>query len=112
MFGGRELEYGTILAIFERPQHPYTKGLLSYRPRLDTLYRRFPTADDFMTIRDKEGEIQLTEKPVDDARLRGLTTAEIGRLLHPESALATMGPPFEEGHHVSDDHGACHFAVD
>ena len=36
MYRGEEVEYGPVLQIFERPQHPYTKGLLACRPRLDT----------------------------------------------------------------------------
>lgn len=28
MYRGRIVEQGSVLEIFERPQHPYTKGLL------------------------------------------------------------------------------------
>ncbi len=45
MFQGKMVEYGPILQIFESPQHPYTKGLLACRPRLDTPYRRLPTVE-------------------------------------------------------------------
>ena len=48
MYRGEDVEYGPVLEIFENPQHPYTKGLLACRPRLDTPYRLLPTVDDFM----------------------------------------------------------------
>jgi oligopeptide/dipeptide ABC transporter ATP-binding protein len=34
MYGGRVVEKGTVDEIFERPQHPYTWGLLGSMPRL------------------------------------------------------------------------------
>src|SRR3954452_21806344 len=48
MFEGEEVEYAPVLEIFSNPKHPYTKGLLACRPRLETKYRRLPTVDDFM----------------------------------------------------------------
>jgi oligopeptide transport system ATP-binding protein len=35
MYGGQVMEHGTTEAIFERPTHPYTLGLLKAVPRLD-----------------------------------------------------------------------------
>ncbi|ADB32844.1 oligopeptide/dipeptide ABC transporter, ATPase subunit [Kribbella flavida DSM 17836] len=35
MYAGRAIEYGTAEDIFERPQHPYTWGLLGSMPRID-----------------------------------------------------------------------------
>ncbi|WP_433355134.1 ABC transporter ATP-binding protein [Microtetraspora malaysiensis] len=35
MYGGKAIEYGTAEDIFERPEHPYTWGLLGSMPRLD-----------------------------------------------------------------------------
>jgi peptide/nickel transport system ATP-binding protein len=35
MYGGRGVEYGTADDVFNRPEHPYTWGLLSSMPRLD-----------------------------------------------------------------------------
>ena len=35
MYGGQVMEHGTTEAIFERPTHPYTMGLLKAVPRLD-----------------------------------------------------------------------------
>ena len=41
-------EQGPVRAIFENPQHPYTKALLACRPRLDRRPKRLPVIDDFM----------------------------------------------------------------
>ncbi|GAA2161964.1 peptide/nickel transport system ATP-binding protein [Humibacillus xanthopallidus] len=35
MYAGRAVEYATAADVFERPEHPYTWGLLSSMPRLD-----------------------------------------------------------------------------
>jgi peptide/nickel transport system ATP-binding protein len=35
MYGGKCIEYGTAEGIFDRPEHPYTWGLLGSMPRLD-----------------------------------------------------------------------------
>jgi peptide/nickel transport system ATP-binding protein len=102
MYRGEEVEYGPVLQIFERPQHPYTKGLLACRPRLDTPYKLLPTVDDFMDARVVDGKLQITEKPLSDARLNQLKTQGRGRLLHKKSELAAMGHPWEQGKHAAD----------
>jgi peptide/nickel transport system ATP-binding protein len=35
MYGGKAIEYGPAVEIFEQPEHPYTWGLLGSMPRLD-----------------------------------------------------------------------------
>lgn len=35
MYGGKVAETGTVFDVFDRPTHPYTKGLLSSIPRLE-----------------------------------------------------------------------------
>jgi peptide/nickel transport system ATP-binding protein len=35
MYGGRVIEYGSAKSVFERPQHPYTEGLLGALPALE-----------------------------------------------------------------------------
>jgi peptide/nickel transport system ATP-binding protein len=35
MYGGKAIEYGSATTIFERPEHPYTWGLLGSMPRMD-----------------------------------------------------------------------------
>jgi len=130
MFRGEEVEYGPVLDIFAAPKHPYTKGLLACRPRLDTKYRRLPTVDDFMEtvsvgatgsasappasssavtktsttsqLGPASPGFRVIEKQMDAARLRHLETAGRGRLLHPKSELSWIGHPWEEGHHAPD----------
>jgi peptide/nickel transport system ATP-binding protein len=51
MYKGRIVEQGTALEIFAEPRHPYTKGLLACRPRLDVRMRLLPTVHDFMDER-------------------------------------------------------------
>ena len=48
MQSGEIQEQGEVRAIFESPQHPYTKALLECRPRLDRRPMRLPVIDDFM----------------------------------------------------------------
>ncbi|MBA3481114.1 MAG: ABC transporter ATP-binding protein, partial [Pirellulales bacterium] len=93
MYRGEEVEYGPVLEIFEHPKHPYTKGLLACRPRLDTPYKLLPTVDDFMSVKKVDGKLVIEEKRLDDARLHKLKTHGRGRLLHPQSELAAMGHP-------------------
>ena len=50
-------EQGTVKAIFERPQHAYTKALLACRPRLDRRPKRLPVIDDFI-----KGDASVTQK--------------------------------------------------
>ncbi|MEP6970390.1 MAG: oligopeptide/dipeptide ABC transporter ATP-binding protein, partial [Betaproteobacteria bacterium] len=35
MYAGKVVETGSVLDIFDRPAHPYTRGLLASRPRID-----------------------------------------------------------------------------
>jgi peptide/nickel transport system ATP-binding protein len=95
MYRGEEVEYGPVLEIFSNPKHPYTKGLLACRPRLDTPYKLLPTVDDFMTVRTENGQVVIEEKRLDEARLQKLKTHGRGRLLHPKSELAAMGHPMD-----------------
>ena len=55
MYQGKIVEQGTVFNIFSNPKHPYTKGLLACRPRLDMKLKVLPTVSDFMT-RDVDGE--------------------------------------------------------
>lgn len=45
---GETKEKGTAKAIFEAPQHPYTKALLSCRPNVDSRPKRLPVIEDFL----------------------------------------------------------------
>jgi len=50
MYQGKIVEYGSVEQIFSNPQHPYTKGLLACRPRLDQRPQHLLTVSDFMSV--------------------------------------------------------------
>jgi peptide/nickel transport system ATP-binding protein len=43
MYAGRIVEQAPVAALFERPMHPYTEGLLHSAPPIDTDVERLPT---------------------------------------------------------------------
>jgi len=61
---GEVVETGTTQAIFQTPQHPYTKGLIACRPQPDRQLRLLPTVSDFMEMQNG----QMVEKEPSDAR--------------------------------------------
>lgn len=87
MYRGKIVEQGSVLDIFSDPQHPYTKGLLACRPRMDIKLKVLPTVDDFMGV-DEEGK--LVEKKrnafssVGQALLFNFTSDEEIKELHAE----------------------------
>ncbi len=65
MYRGKIVEQGSVIDIFERPQHPYTKGLLTCRPQPDRRLRYLPTIADFMDVSaTQQGDVHITEKSV------------------------------------------------
>lgn len=60
MYHGRMMEKDDVWNIFDNPQHPYTKGLLACRPRLDVQMRVLPVIDDFMEV---TADDYIIEKP-------------------------------------------------
>lgn len=56
MYQGKIVEQGTALNVFTKPKHPYTKGLLACRPKLEYRMRKLPTVADFMEV-NEAGEI-------------------------------------------------------
>ncbi|MGL5942235.1 MAG: ABC transporter ATP-binding protein [Waterburya sp.] len=66
MYQGKVVESGEIQTVFGNPQHPYTKGLLACRPRLDRKLKTLPTVVDFMEVsKTADGEIKIIEKQTD-----------------------------------------------
>ncbi len=62
MYRGKIVEQGNTRDIFEKPSHPYVKGLLACRPTLETQYKVLPTVDDFLkTEIGQDGSIILSE---------------------------------------------------
>ena len=92
MFRGKLVEYGSVLEIFSTPKHPYTRGLLSCRPRLDSKFKRLPTVEDYMEVTtDADGEVVVVEKKLDSDRLKHFESAGRGRLLHTKPELEALG---------------------
>ncbi|NOY24769.1 MAG: ABC transporter ATP-binding protein [Oligoflexia bacterium] len=83
MYRGNLVEYGDVVSIFANPQHPYTKGLLACRPRLDSPYRILPTVSDFLDTRQVNGEWTLTEKEMTPERERALIEGGREKLTEP-----------------------------
>jgi peptide/nickel transport system ATP-binding protein len=48
MYNGRMVEQGTVKQVMQKPQHPYTKGLLACRPILHQKGTRLPVVSDFL----------------------------------------------------------------
>jgi len=65
MYKGKIVEEGPVQEIFDRPQHPYTKGLLACRPPLGRRLKLLPTVSDFMEI-GENGVIREKEKNITD----------------------------------------------
>ena len=76
MYHGHIVEQGDVLSIFDQPQHPYTKGLLACRPRLESTFKVLPTVSDFLEETEEGGEIQLSEKPDAAAHIEALQQIE------------------------------------
>jgi peptide/nickel transport system ATP-binding protein len=66
MYKGKIVEEGNVLDIFEKPQHPYTKGLLACRPPLNKRLKVLPTIKDFMR-KDESGKLIEVESDVQKA---------------------------------------------
>ncbi|AFZ16684.1 ABC transporter ATP-binding protein [Allocoleopsis franciscana] len=72
MYQGKIVDRGDVWEIFSNPQHPYTKGLLACRPRLERRMRYLPTVSDFMeVVTTASGELEIREKPVDAKLIAG-----------------------------------------
>ena len=96
MYRGKLVEYDSVANIFANPKHPYTKGLLACRPRLDTTRRRLPVVSDYMnTTTDANGQLVITEKTLSPERLSQIEGRGRGRLLHPVSELARLSAETE-----------------
>lgn len=58
MYQGEIVEQGPKEEVLNSPQHPYTKGLLACRPRLNSRPEKLPTVSDFLQVeKDSQGKI-------------------------------------------------------
>ncbi|MGZ3865482.1 MAG: ABC transporter ATP-binding protein [Bacteroidia bacterium] len=83
MYKGEIVEQGSVVDIFNNPQHPYTKGLLACRPPLDKRLLHLPTVTDFMEL-DKTGNIIEKSQTVQEALNSATITLEERRKWHTE----------------------------
>jgi peptide/nickel transport system ATP-binding protein len=60
MYRGDIVEKGPTEQIFQKPNHPYTKGLLACRPSLERNPERLPTVSDFMTDDGEEKSFDVS----------------------------------------------------
>ena len=65
MYKGKIVEQNTVANIFKQPQHPYTKGLLACRPKLDYRVEVLPTVSDF--VNTNGDDTIFKERRVDDS---------------------------------------------
>ena len=75
---GEQIEYGDAKQVVERPEAPYTRGLLECKPKVDVRLKTLPVIDDFMnestesfertiisgTERLKNHQLIYSEKPI------------------------------------------------
>lgn len=97
MYRGKLVEYGDIRSIYANCKHPYTKGLLACRPKLDTKMKRLPTVPDFMdTIYHDDGTYSVEERDVSEEWLEAMGTEGRERHLYPAARLGELGFEAEE----------------
>jgi len=71
---GEIVEHGDVLSVFESPKHPYTRGLLACRPKMDSRMNRLPVLEDFVKI-GANGEI-LADTPSMDMLMTRLRVTD------------------------------------
>lgn len=92
MYRGKLVEYGNVKSIFTNGKHPYTKGLLACRPRLDSKLKRLPTVPDFMdTVYHKDGSYTVEEKELPKDWMKTMENDGRERHLYPLSRLKELG---------------------
>ena len=56
MYKGKIVEQGTAKSVFNKPKHPYTRGLLACRPSAGHNLKMLPTVSDFLKL-DTDGSM-------------------------------------------------------
>jgi peptide/nickel transport system ATP-binding protein len=74
MYKGKIVEQGSVSEIFDNPQHPYTKGLLACRPRMDKKLHILPTVRDFM---DETADGIITPKALAGATINDVIESNV-----------------------------------
>ncbi len=63
MYAGRVVEYATVFELFDRPFHPYTRGLLASIPKIGERKDRLTTIKDIVDNPAKFRELQPGARP-------------------------------------------------
>ena len=99
MYAGRKVEDATVANIFERPRHPYTRGLLGAVPKLGS------------SASEPQHDARLTEIP---GAVPSLISPQVGclfsnRCINVQEVCHRVAPALREvgANHLS----ACHFAA-
>jgi peptide/nickel transport system ATP-binding protein len=87
MYAGRKVEEAPIEALFARPQHPYTRGLIGSIPRLPSM--RGEVANSLERLQEIPGTV-----PGLDHLPAGCVFAP--RCVHAQDRCRAKYPPFEE----------------
>ncbi|AIE72874.1 MULTISPECIES: ABC transporter ATP-binding protein [unclassified Synechocystis] len=74
MYRGEIVEQGLKEQILHNPQHPYTKGLLACRPRLEMQLDHLPTVGDFLNVDGPAPSYQVITPAQEGDRLAQLQT--------------------------------------
>lgn len=64
MYAGRVVEYAPVFALFDRPLHPYTRGLLASIPRLGARRERLATIREIVDNPEQFGGLSAQNRPI------------------------------------------------
>ncbi|KXX72573.1 ABC transporter ATP-binding protein [Flammeovirga sp. SJP92] len=87
------VEYGTVFDVFNNPQHPYTKGLLACRPRIDITLKRLPTLEDFLEDVSKTGKSKAKFMSVGQALI--LNAQDESKVIEKQKKILDKPPVLE-----------------
>ncbi|HRE77716.1 MAG TPA: ABC transporter ATP-binding protein [Flavobacterium sp.] len=73
MYKGEIVEQGNAKAIFENPQHNYTKALIASRPSLEFRLKRLPTIQDFLSETSKSEIVSAEERKENQEKIYAKT---------------------------------------
>ncbi|MFO0860238.1 MAG: ABC transporter ATP-binding protein [Phycisphaerales bacterium] len=101
MYAGRIVEYANVFELFDRPLHPYTRGLLASIPRLGSPRERLTTVRDVIESSDAFApvpvEIDAAARPVTPwfpgAAAYALTEVRAGHWMGARERQDTSRPP-------------------
>lgn len=94
MYQGKIVESGSVHEIFHNPKHPYTKGLLACRPRLDHDLDYLPTIADFMNAADdNQSPLPSSPEAKAESTIQGLKPANSSSNAQADGANLTASAP-------------------